>query len=557
MKKTLTINLNNTVYHIDNDAYELLQQYLNEVEERLSPDEKQEVMADIESRISELFSEKLQKGKNVINIQDVEEVINILGKPNQFSEEEETEKETKQSTKTEGGRFKRKFYRDPDNGVLGGVASGLAAFIGWDVVLVRVLMILVLLFGWGTIIPIYLVIWLIVPAAKTISQKLEMQGEDVTAERIKSEINNLKNYVESDKFKESATGVGNKLGEVIRAVFKVLLGFIGAIMGFVGFILLGVLLLLLSFLIFDPSFFSGIVPDLNIFSPDRAVFMVISLLLIVGIPIFMLIYWAIRIITGKRRDSGAFGWVMVILWFVGIFMFAGLSAKTIVNLGRADFDKFEIYWSNDDEKFVDEMRTVEDFQGLEISGNIEVELVQDTIQYVRVSSRPSLLAYLITEVDDRGILKLYTRKLHLNSPAKARIAVRNLTEIVASGACKVNSFGRITAENLKIELSGVSQADLDVRVAQDLNVYLTGVSKAELDGHAYKLYADVSGASKLDADDLMVRNAKVFGVSASQVKANVSDSLIVDMSGASHFKAAKKPAYIKQYKSGGSSISIN
>ena len=89
MKKTLTINLNNTVYHIDNDAYELLKQYLNEVEERLSPDEKQEVMADIESRISELFSEKLQKGKNVINIQDVEEVINILGKPNQFSEEEE------------------------------------------------------------------------------------------------------------------------------------------------------------------------------------------------------------------------------------------------------------------------------------------------------------------------------------------------------------------------------------------------------------------------------------------------------------------------------------
>ncbi|MDD4490542.1 MAG: PspC domain-containing protein, partial [Paludibacter sp.] len=302
MKKTLTINLNNTVYHIDNDAYELLKQYLNEVEERLSPDEKQEVMADIESRISELFSEKLQKGKNVINIQDVEEVINILGKPNQFSEEEEeTEKETKSSTRTEGGKFRKKFYRDPDNAVIGGVAAGLAAFIGWDVVLVRVLLILILLLGWGTIIPIYLVVWLIVPPARTISQKLEMQGEDVTAERIKSEINNLKNYVESDKFKESATGVGNKLGEVIRAILKVLLGFIGAIMGFVGFILLGVLLLLLSFLIFEPSIFTGFVPDLNIFSPDRAVLIVISLLLIVGIPIFMLIYWAIKIITGKRE----------------------------------------------------------------------------------------------------------------------------------------------------------------------------------------------------------------------------------------------------------------
>ena len=154
MKKTLTINLNNTVYHIDNDAYELLQQYLNEVENRLSPDEKKEVMADIEGRISELFTEKLQKGKNVINIQDVEEVITILGKPNQFSEDSaESEADTKSDKK-----FKRKFYRDPDNAVLGGVASGLAAYIGWDMVWVRVLLVAILLLGWGTIIPIYIIV---------------------------------------------------------------------------------------------------------------------------------------------------------------------------------------------------------------------------------------------------------------------------------------------------------------------------------------------------------------------------------------------------------------
>ena len=70
MKRTFTVNLNNTVYHIDNDAYELLQQYMAEVESRLSPDERKEVMADIEARISELFSERLQKGKNVINIEN-------------------------------------------------------------------------------------------------------------------------------------------------------------------------------------------------------------------------------------------------------------------------------------------------------------------------------------------------------------------------------------------------------------------------------------------------------------------------------------------------------
>jgi hypothetical protein len=318
-----------------------------------------------------------------------------------------------------------------------------------------------------------------------------------------------------------------------------------------------VLLLLLSFLIFAPSIFTGIVPDLSIFSPDRAVLMVISLLLIVGIPIFMLIFGAIKIITGKRGRSGAFGWVMIILWFVGIFMFAGLSAKTIVNLGRGDFDNFEIYWSNENEEFVDEMRAVQPFNGLEISGNIEVELVQDSIQSVMLNCRPSLLPYLITEVDNRGILKLYTRKFHVNSPVKARISAQAISEIVANGACQINSFGKIAADNMKIELSGVSQADLDMRIAQDLNVSLTGASKAELDGHAYKLYADVSGASQLEAGDFPVKNAKVNGMAASRIEANVSDSLIVDVSGASHFSAGRKPLYVKQDKSGGSSISIN
>ena len=560
MKKTLTINLNNTVYHIDNDAYELLQQYLNEVEERLSPDEKREVMADIEGRISELFSEKLQKGKNVINIQDVEEVINILGKPNQFSEEEAEEKtrtNDKSSGRNEGARFRKKFYRDPDSAVLGGVAAGLAAFIGWDVVLVRVLLVLILLLGWGTIIPIYLVVWLIVPPARSVSQKLEMQGEDVTAERIKSEINNLKNYVESDKFKDSATGIGNKLGEVVRVFFKVLLGFIGAIMGFVGFILLGVLLLLLSFLIFEPSVFAGFIPDISVFSADRAVLMVVALLIIVGIPIFMLIYWAIKIITGKRNRSGAFSWVMVVLWFIGIFMFAGLSAKTVINFGKGNFDKFEIYWSNDDEGYLNESRSVQPFRGIEVSGNIDVELIQDSVHSVFISSRPSLLPYLRTEVNERGILKMYTRKFHVNSPIKAKITTAVIEEIVANGACRINSFGRLSAENLRIELSGLSQADLDVRIAQDIRIDLTGASKADIDGHAYKLHADVSGASQLEAADLLVRNAKIYGAAASQIKANVSDSLIVDMSGASHFKTNRSPKHVNQYKSGGSTIRIN
>ena len=76
MKKTLTVNLNNIVFHIDDDAYEMLQTYLADVARHLSEDEKKEVMNDIEARVAELFTERLQRNKNVVNIEDVEEIHN-------------------------------------------------------------------------------------------------------------------------------------------------------------------------------------------------------------------------------------------------------------------------------------------------------------------------------------------------------------------------------------------------------------------------------------------------------------------------------------------------
>ena len=171
MKRTFTVNLNNTVFHIDDDAYEVLKKYLHDVEERLSLEERKEVMADIESRIAELFNERLQKGKTVVTMEDVEAVINIMGNPNQFEDGDFDESaKSSGSDKNKCKRPRRKLYRDGENAILGGVAAGLAAYLGWDVVPVRIILILLLFFGWGTLIPIYLVMWLIVPEAKTISQ---------------------------------------------------------------------------------------------------------------------------------------------------------------------------------------------------------------------------------------------------------------------------------------------------------------------------------------------------------------------------------------------------
>ncbi|HET7733384.1 MAG TPA: PspC domain-containing protein, partial [Paludibacter sp.] len=147
MKKTLTVNLNNIVFHIDDDAYEMLQTYLHEIADHFqSEDEKKEIMTDIEARIAELFTEKLQKNKNVVNLVDVQEVIEIMGKPSQYTDEEEEQEAAKGERKTQ---HSRRFYRDPENAILGGIAGGLAAYFNIDVTWIRIILVALVFVGVG------------------------------------------------------------------------------------------------------------------------------------------------------------------------------------------------------------------------------------------------------------------------------------------------------------------------------------------------------------------------------------------------------------------------
>lgn len=558
MKKTFTVNLNNVVFHIDNDAYEALQQYLNEVESRLSESEKREVMADIEARVAELFTEKLDKGKNVINLEDVEAVIAILGKPNQFAtddEEPQVNAGTASSKTTE--RSSRKFYRDPDNAVLGGVAAGLAAYLGWDLAIIRIILVVLVIISYTTLIPIYIIVWIVAPAARTVAQKLEMQGEPVTADRIKEEINNMKTYVNSEQFEQKTSSVGNRLGEVFSGIFKVIFGIMGAFMAFVGFIVLGSLLFVLSLFIFEPSVLTGFTPDIQMFTASQATLLVISLLLVVGIPIFSIIYGAIRILTGKRSSNKPLGWIMFILWLVGIFMIAGISAKTVVNVVRGDNDQFSFYWQDDtNEIATNKQLSVNDFHSIDVSGNIKVEMTRDSLFSVQATGGPTALSHLQTKVTD-GVLHLSTSRFHVNRELTVFVVMPELQSLKVSGTSEVNSYNLFTTDYLNLDLSGMSKADLNVHVNKELRIQQSAATQLDLEGMAYRLVYESSGASHLDANELIVHNARVKGHGAVDLKTNITDSLDVRMSGAAKFKNRYRPVYHHQEVSGAASVRFN
>ena len=165
MKKTYNINLGGIVFHIDEDAYDLLDKYLSNLRIHFSKEEgAEEIVHDMELRISELFSERLCEKKQVITLTDVEEIIAQMGKPEEFAEEETTQ-DAHIYNKEE--KAPKRLFRDPDNKVIGGVCSGIAAYFGWDVTILRiVLIVLAIPFitnGALGIVLAYIIAWIIIP----------------------------------------------------------------------------------------------------------------------------------------------------------------------------------------------------------------------------------------------------------------------------------------------------------------------------------------------------------------------------------------------------------
>ncbi len=196
MKKTITINLGGVVFSIDEDAYELLKEYLDKLEGHFSDEgERQDIMSDIESRIAELFSDGQNSGNRPVTLKDVEKVIEIMGEPVDIADSAENSSDGQSQSSSSAGRRNRRIYRDTDNRVLGGVCSGMAAYWSIDVIWIRVIFVILAIMALSGFL-VYLLLWLVIPPAVTTAQKLEMRGEPVNISNIgravKDEFNNVR-----------------------------------------------------------------------------------------------------------------------------------------------------------------------------------------------------------------------------------------------------------------------------------------------------------------------------------------------------------------------------
>ena len=202
MNKTVNINLGGMFFHIDEDAYQKLTRYFDAIKRSLSNSSGQdEIIKDIEMRVSELLTEKQKTEKHVVGLQDVDEVIAVMGQPEDYRIDEEGIGAGTTNYSSSSTTGSRKLYRDKDNGMIGGVLAGLGHYFGIDKVWLRIFF-LIMFFAWGTGVLAYIILWIVMPEAKTTAEKLEMTGEPVTISNIEKKVREEFENV-SDKFKNA------------------------------------------------------------------------------------------------------------------------------------------------------------------------------------------------------------------------------------------------------------------------------------------------------------------------------------------------------------------
>ncbi len=390
MNKTISINLAGTFFHIDEDAYQKLQRYLDAVRRSFADTEgSDEIVTDIEARIAELFYERVSNERQVISNNLVDEIISIMGQPEDYIVDEElfddddakpafskksksksskSKTESKSETGNKTSTSAKKLFRDRENSYIAGVCSGLGHYLGIDAIWIRLLIVLLGLGSAGTFVFIYILFWVLVPEAVTTSEKLQMKGEPVNIsnieKKIKDGISSVTETVKNvdiqkhtddllkgvDKVaddisksfdsasKSSTKGTVRKssrnffdtIGNIVATIFKVFGKFLGGIILFVAAVTL--ISLVVGLLSFDPISIN-LVPDMNlhdisIYSSKPEWLIKLLVLGAVGIPFFFLFYLGLKLIASNSRSiSGGSKFTLFFLWIFSIITLGSFGLK--------------------------------------------------------------------------------------------------------------------------------------------------------------------------------------------------------------------------------------
>ncbi len=321
MNKTIIININGIVFHIEEDAYEVLKSYMTDVKRHFAYSvDNEEIVTDIENRLAEMFNERLTADhKQVIELADVIYVTGKMGNVNDFDLDDDEDGPA---------RTFRKLFRDVDDRILGGVCAGIAHFFNVEPKWIRLLAIVFLFIG-GIGLPVYVILWVIMPAAATRADKMAMKGEPINLHNFKKnfdeEVEGLKGGL--SRAQNEVRPIVYQVGKFIETIAALFIKLVVTIVAFSGILTMIVLFIgLIMFLGYWNSNELNTFP-FTIVNPGYKSVLTVSAFVIVFIPIAALVLFALRVLVTRIAISKTVYFSMLILWIAGLALGAYYASK--------------------------------------------------------------------------------------------------------------------------------------------------------------------------------------------------------------------------------------
>lgn len=539
MKKTISTSIARTLFYIEEDAYKELEAYLTSIRTHFAsyPDSK-EIIEDIESRIAEQFIEftggQSKIGDRIVSLEHVKKLVASMGSPSDFGDETYSKDENTPFEKEAKGQSSKKLYRDTENAVIGGVSSGLAAYFGIDPIIPRILFVISIFFGGGGII-IYLILWLIIPEAKTTTQKLEMRGDPVTLETVS---NVVKKKVDEVKTHRGALRKIIEIPfEIIRtiAVFVItrIIPLFGRVIGALLSLAAGVasiaLISLLLIATINPNLPLFEFPIVDIFSYGTYYLIVILSFFIITIPVLCI--GALGSLLMGRRSSliQTFGGMLV-----GFWMLAVISGIVIAITHADQFERLH------EERIAYEEKTrtisLESFSALHAKDNVRVIVLPGTTTAVTLRGSETAIEGATIENSNGSLLIRKTSKEQFcifcsHRPLYATITIPSLTSITAENGTVV-TWDDASTTNLTLSALNASRVTFSGTVSSLLATVENG-SRIETSGMSVDLRVNAENASRFLGENLDVETAIVEVKNGSHVDVNAEKILIAKASNGS------------------------
>ncbi|PIQ68721.1 MAG: hypothetical protein COV91_02660 [Candidatus Taylorbacteria bacterium CG11_big_fil_rev_8_21_14_0_20_46_11] len=525
MKKTLTVNLGGVIYNIEEDAYQRLDEYLGTIRTHFATSgEKEsgdEIVGDIEGRATETFA-----NKKIINSNDVESFITSMGTIDDIAGAH-TPTDSTAFSRPSAPKGEKRLFRDTENAMVSGVCSGIAAYFGIDPTIVRLVFALSLLFGGAGII-VYIILVLVVPEAKSLSEKLEMKGESVTLSGLTEKVTSRVAHLNKSRFQSGVRAFSQSVVHMLKKIAPLILGIVGVVLIVAGAIAIA------GVVVSAVAVFSGAhtafldFPIREYLSGGYLALVLVSVVVVVVFPLSLLISLGATLMRGKSSFSLPRLISSFTIWIIALSMltFTAIQISPV----------FEGRMRHENQKTVTRTYDLKDFTRIKTSGTVAVTLTQGDVYSITAVESENDVAGRISLTQTGDVLKIKNatnRGLCLfcffegKSPS-VTVTMPELQYVQSTGASHTDILG-FSGDALDIVTDGASRLIFEGHV-NTLSISADGASSATLSGSADALTAKLDGASRLTASDLATQTVSVDldGASSAWVSASTTLDVIGD-----------------------------